>query len=42
MEEGTNAKHVGLLLFALLPESVVKKIYPKEYFGTERYPDWFI
>lgn len=27
-------------LFCLLPKSIVVKIYPETYFGTERYPDW--
>ncbi len=27
-------------LFTLLPQSVIRKFYPEEYFGTERCPDW--
>jgi len=36
--DATPPKSVGL--FCLLPQSIVRKIYPEASFGTERYPHW--
>ena len=37
-----DAAPKGVGVFRLLPEQVLKKIYPDTYFGTERCPDWKI
>lgn len=31
---------VGVGLFSFFPESVVRRLYPDSYFGTETYPHW--
>ncbi|MFH1413796.1 MAG: DPP IV N-terminal domain-containing protein [Candidatus Omnitrophota bacterium] len=40
LEKEINAETRCTGLFCLLPESIIKKTYPENYFGTERYPDW--
>lgn len=40
LDEEIDAEPQGAFLFSLLPESLRRKFYPDQYFGTERYPDW--
>ena len=37
-ELGAQAK--GTMFFKLLPQAILRKMYPDTYFGKERYPDW--
>lgn len=40
MEEEIGSRPQGLWLFQMLPESLLRKFYPRSYFGSERSPDW--
>jgi len=40
LEREIGARIQAIGIFAFLPESVVRHVYPDSHFGTETYPDW--
>ena len=42
LESEIEAEVKSIGIFSLLPEVIVRKFYNESYFGSERYPDWFV
>jgi len=40
LNDEIDVKTPGVGIFAILPNFITKRLYPQQYFGTERYPDW--